>query len=146
MSGPVDRTIEILIMISSGVFSLFFLTKCNIVKIKTICFLLAHLNSSSLNAEKKFRGLPHLLHMCVILFNLPPVLGLVEFIYLPIQLWIHICTLIFPINFICYSGKNWIYLNFSWQKELKINHNNLSKVSWKVHHWPLLQRRLTESL
>ena len=64
-------------MISTGVFLFFFFRRCNIVNIKIICFILAHFNSfliiiwfssSSINSKKKFCGVPHLLHMCVI-FN-----------------------------------------------------------------------------
>ena len=59
-------------------FSLYFFKKCNIVNIKIVLFLLAHFNSffnnslflsSSINAKKKFWGVPHLLHMCVIFFS-----------------------------------------------------------------------------
>ena len=51
--------------------------KCNIVNIKIILFFIGPLqqffliiicfSSSSINAKKKFGGVPHLLHMCVIL-------------------------------------------------------------------------------
>ena len=40
-----DHVIKILIIISTGVFLYIFLKKCNIVNIKIILFLLAHLNS-----------------------------------------------------------------------------------------------------
>ena len=58
-------------------FSWFFFKKCNIVKIKIICFFMAHFNSFfnnycfsslSINAKKKFWGVPHLLHMCVVFY------------------------------------------------------------------------------
>ena len=60
-------------------FSLHFFKKCKIVNIKTILFLLAHFNSfcliiicfssSWINDKKKFWGVPHLLHMCIIFWN-----------------------------------------------------------------------------
>ena len=76
ISGTVDHTIEILIMISTGIFLYFFLNSTMQI-FKLFCFLLAHLNrffnnycfwSSSVNAKKKFWGVPHLVHICAIFY------------------------------------------------------------------------------
>ena len=78
ISGTIHHIIiKILIMISTVIF-LYFFFKCNIVNIKiifywptsTIFLIIICFSNSSINAKKKFWGVPHLLHMCMIFWKL----------------------------------------------------------------------------
>ena len=75
ISGTVDHIIEILIMISTGVFLYFFLKMqhCKYWNYfvfywptSTVFLIIICFSSSSVNAKKKFWGVIHLLHVCVI--------------------------------------------------------------------------------
>ena len=61
----IDHILKILIMISTGVFLYFFFKKYNS---STVFLIIICFSSSSINGQKKFWSVPHLLHMSVIFF------------------------------------------------------------------------------
>ena len=76
ISGTVDHIIEILIVKSTGAF-LYFFKKSNIVNIRIIVFywptstvflVNIYFSSSSINAKKKFWGVPHLYMRVILLY------------------------------------------------------------------------------
>ena len=89
ISGTVDHIIEILITISTGIFLYLNLKNATLWILKLSCFFCV--SRSSINAKKKFWGVPHLLHMCVIFFQTEsidhPLTALNEMVFIMGNIW-----------------------------------------------------------